>query len=236
VSHLQEALARGIPAVTSNKWPVALHGLRLNQLARRTSAPLRAESTVMSGTPVLSTLTKGLAGASPTALRGVLNATANFVLSEMARGRSYAKALDGARRRGVAERDPSADVDGHDTVAKLMILAALVFGHQLRVSDVSRRGISSLTEEEISEGRSEGLRIRELATLAPSTPAAGSLAARVEPVRLGPDDLLAGVDGTNNAVTCEAEPLGEVTVIGPGAGVQLAGQGVLSDLINIARR
>ena len=235
-SHLQEALARGIPAVTSNKWPVALHGVQLNELARRKSVPLRAESTVMSGTPVLSTLTEGLVGASPTALRGVLNATANFVLSEMARGKGYAQALSEAGRSGLAERDPSADVDGRDTVAKLMVLAALVFGRQLRVSDVSRRGISSVTEEAMSEARSEGLRIRELATLEPSTAAAGSLAARVEPVPLRPDDLLAGVDGTNNAVICQAAPLGEVTVIGPGAGVQLAGQGVLSDLINVALR
>jgi homoserine dehydrogenase len=234
-SHLQEALARGIPAVTSNKWPVALHGVALNELARRKSAPFRAESTVMSGTPVLSTLTKGLVGASPTALRGVLNATANFILSEMARGKGYVEALGEAGRRGLAESDPSADVDGHDTVAKLMVLAALVFGRQLRVSDVSRRGISSVTDEAMSEARSEGRRIRELATLEPSA-AAGSLAARVDLVRLRPDDLLAGVDGTNNAVICQAEPLGEVAVIGPGAGVQLAGQGVLSDLINVALR
>ena len=82
-SHLEEALARGIPAVTSNKWPVALHGVRLAELGQ-----LRAESTVMSGTPVLSTLTTGLAGASPLAVRGVLNATANSIVSEMFRGTS----------------------------------------------------------------------------------------------------------------------------------------------------
>ena len=123
-SHLAEALERGIPAVTSNKWPIAIHGVALAELARRQSAFLRAESCVMSGTPVLSTLSEGLAGATPLAIRGVLNATANYILSDMARGQSYADALAAAQNEGLAERDASADVDGHDAVAKAMVLSA----------------------------------------------------------------------------------------------------------------
>jgi homoserine dehydrogenase len=153
-SHLESALTRGIPAVTSNKWPVALDGVRLAELGRSHSTSFRAESTVMSGTPVLSSLTQGLAGASPVAVRGVLNATANYIVSEMSRGRSYGDALAEAQRQGLAERDPSADVDGHDAVAKIMVLAALVFGHQLRLADVSRRGISSVTREAVDDARS----------------------------------------------------------------------------------
>ena len=233
-SHLESALSRGIPAVTSNKWPVALDGVRLAALGRSHSAPLRAESTVMSGTPVLSTLTQGLAGASPVAVRGVLNATANYIVSEMSRGQSYGDALADAQRTGLAERDPSADVDGHDTVAKIMVLAALVFRQQLRLADISRRGISSVTQEAVDAARSEGRQIREVATLEPSPNAAGALTARVEPVALAADDPLARVDGTANAVVCRAEPLGTITVIGPGAGIELAGQGVLSDLVNVA--
>lgn len=235
LSHLREALGRGIPAVTSNKWPIALHGVRLTELAQRRSTALRAESTVMSGTPVLSTLSDGLAGASPTATRGVLNATANFILSEMARGKRYEDALAEAQRRGLAERDPSADVEGHDSVAKVMILAGLVLGRQLRTEDVSRRGISSIGDDAVKEARADGLTMREVATLGPSNSPPG-LIGRVEPVGLGLEDLLARVDGTDNAVVCEAEPLGEVMVRGPGAGVELAGQGVLSDLINVALR
>lgn len=235
-SHLEAALGRGIPAVSSNKWPVALHGVALADLGRANRAPLRAESTVMSGTPVLSTLSEGLAGASPVSLRGVLNATANFILTEMARGQSYGHALADAQRKGLAERDPSADVDGYDAVAKLMILAALTFGRQLRLDDVSRRGISSVTEEDIRQARSEGLQIREHATLAPSSSGPGSLIARIEPVGLGPDDPLARIDGTDNAVVFDVEPVGAITVTGPGAGVGLAGQGVLSDLLNVALR
>ncbi len=228
-SHLEEALGRGIPAVTSNKWPVALHGVELAELGRTHSAPLRAESTVMSGTPVLSTLREGLAGASPIAVRGVLNATANYIVSEMARGQAYADALAAAQRDGLAERDPSADVDGHDAVAKAMVLSGLVFGRQLRLEDVSRIGISSVTEEAVSQAISEGKRIREVTTVEGSV-------ARVEPVALDMDDPLARVDGTDNAVVCRADPLGQVTVVGPGAGLALAGQGVLSDLIATAVR
>ena len=104
----------------------------------------------MSGTPVLSTLREGLAGASPIAVRGVLNATANYIVSKMARGQAYADALAAAQRKGLAERDPSADVDGHDAAAKAMVLSGLVFGRQLRLEDVSRTGISAVTEEAVA--------------------------------------------------------------------------------------
>jgi homoserine dehydrogenase len=183
----------------------------------------------MSGTPVLSTLTEGLAGASPVAVRGVVNATANYVVSEMMRGKSYADALATAQRNGLAERDPSADVDGHDAAAKAMVLSALVFGRQLRLEDVSRNGISGVTEEAVNQAVSEGRVIREVTTVDGS-------GARVEPVALQADDALARIDGTNNAVVCRAEPLGEVTVVGPGAGLELAGQGVLRDLLVTAGR
>jgi len=228
-SHLAEALERGIPAVTSNKWPIAIHGVALAELARRQSAFLRAESCVMSGTPVLSTLSEGLAGATPLAIRGVLNATANYILSDMARGQSYADALAAAQNEGLAERDASADVDGHDAVAKAMVLSAVVFGRQLALEDVSRTGISSVTEEAVSQALSEGRRVREVTTVEGSV-------ARVEPVALEADDPLARIEGTDNAVLCRAEPLGQVMVVGPGAGVELAGQGVLSDLLQTAAR
>jgi homoserine dehydrogenase len=234
LSHLEEALGRGIPAVTSNKWPVALHGVRLTELARSTSTFLRAESTVMSGTPVLSTLSEGLAGSSPAAIRGVLNATANFIVSEIGRGKRYEDALAEAQRRGLAERDPSADVEGHDSAAKVMILSALVLRRQLRASEVSRRGIASIEDGALNQAVSEGLTVREVATLGPVDD--GTLLGRVEPVALEDDDVLAWIDGTANAVVCEARPLGEIMIRGPGAGVELAGQGVLSDLINVALR
>jgi homoserine dehydrogenase len=231
VAHMREALRRRVAVVTSNKWPVALKGLELRRLATEAEAAFRAESTVMSGTPVLGPLTEGLAGASPLALRGVLNATANFILTRMADGAAYEHALAEAQRSGLAERDPSDDVDGNDAVAKAMILAGLVFGHQLRPQDVVRRGISAIDEADVAHARARGTWIREVASL--DLPGS-DLSARVEPVALEGGDPLAWIDGTANAIVCQVAPLGQVTIAGPGAGLELAGQGVLSDLINVA--
>jgi homoserine dehydrogenase len=236
LAHMREALQRGIPVVTSNKWPVALHGVELAELARRRGVAFRAESSVMSGTPVLSALVDGLAGAVPVALRGLLNATANFILTRMAEGEAYEDALEEAQRVGLAERDPAADVEGHDAVAKVMILSALVFRRQLRREQVACTGITGISRSEIDQAAAAGARIKHVATLDFSEPRGeGHVSARVELERIGPDDQLAAVDGTTNAIICRADPVGEVTIIGPGAGPQLAGQGVLSDLIAVAR-
>ena len=223
--------------VTSNKWPVALHGVELAELARSRGAAFRAESTVMSGTPVLSALVEGLAGAVPVGLRGLLNATANFILTRMAEGKSYADALAEAQTAGLAERDPSADVDGHDSVAKLMILSSLVFGRQLQRDQVACRGLSELDDSEIRAAAAPGARLRHLATLAYSEPdGEGEVVARVEPAVLAVGDPLARIDGTTNAIIARSSPVGEIMIAGPGAGPELAGQGVLSDLIAVAVR
>jgi homoserine dehydrogenase len=236
ITHMREALQRGIPVVTSNKWPVALHGVELAELARSRGVPFRAESTVMSGTPVLSSLVDGLAGAVPIGIRGLLNATANFILSRMAQGLDYEEALAEAQSAGLAERDPAADVDGHDVVAKVMILSALVFGRQLRREQVARRGIADITRSEIEQAAAGGGRLKHVAMLEFSEPdGAGDVTARVEPELLRRDDPLASIDGTTNAVVCRADPVGEVTIIGPGAGPELAGQGVFSDVLAVAR-
>jgi homoserine dehydrogenase len=232
-AHMREALERGIPVVTSNKWPVALHGVELAALARAHGVAFRAESTVMSGTPLLSALVDGLAGAVPIAVRGLLNATANYILTRMTHGKSYEDALVEAQTAGLAERDPAADVEGYDAVAKVMILSALVFGRQLEREQVACRGITGISLADIAQAASRSARLKHVATLDFSAP--DGVIARVEPELVGHDDPLAKVDGTTNAVVCRARPVGEVTIIGPGAGPQLAGQGVLSDLIAVAR-
>jgi homoserine dehydrogenase len=235
-AHMREALTRGIAVVTSNKWPVALHGVELAGLAGAGGVAFRAESTVMSGTPVLGPLTEGLAGTRPIALRGILNATSNFILSAMGKGRSYEDALATAEAAGLAERGVEADVDGSDAMAKTMILAGLVFGRQLRAEQVLRRGIVGVTRAQIDNALAAGGHIRHVATLEFAEPdGGGEIKAAVEPLPLSGTDPLAAVEGTANVVVCRAEPVGEVTIIGAGAGLELAGQGVLSDLIAIAR-
>lgn len=235
VTRMRQALRRRIPVVTSNKWPVALNGVELAELAREKGVSFRAESTVMSGTPVLGTLVDGLAGTTPVSLEGILNATANFILTRMEQGASYEDALTEAQALGLAEREPTADVEGFDAMAKGMILAALVFGTQLRPDDIHRRGISSVDPGEIEAAVSRGARVKEVVTLELSQTGAERLTARVEPALVPNEHRLAAIAGVTNAVICRAQPVGDVMVTGPGAGPELAGQGVFSDLIAVAR-
>jgi homoserine dehydrogenase len=208
---------------TSNKWPVALAGVELATLAREQGVGFRAESTVMSGTPLLAALTDGLGGARPLRLRGVLNATVNFICSRVAAGAAYDEALREAQEAGLAERDPSADVSGLDSAAKVMVLSALVFRRQLDPGQVERRGIDSVAPR-------PGDRLREVAELDPQ---AGRYS--VAAIEVDAADPLHGVDGVMNSVQLEVEPLGRISVNGPGAGPELAGQGVFSDLIALSR-
>ena len=184
----------------------------------------------MSGTPVLTALTEGLGGARPVRARGVVNATVNVICSRLGTGVAYEDALAEAQRAGLAEPDPSADVDGWDSVAKVMVLSAVVFGTQLELGDVSVRGISALDRSEIEAALGRGERIREIATLDP-----GAGVASVEAVAVAADHPFFAVEGTRNELRLEVEPLGEVVMGGPGAGPELAGQGVYSDVIALAR-
>ena len=157
----------------------------------------------------------------------MVNATVNQMLTEMAGGASYDDALAQAQADGLAEPDPSADVDGRDECAKAMVLAALVFGVQLTPGDVRVRGISSLGAREEEALRSGGV-VRSVTTL--TRAASGGVSASVEPVVLEDDDPLRGVDGVENRLVVETPEGEELSFRGPGAGPEIAGLGVLNDL------
>jgi homoserine dehydrogenase len=177
-----------------------------------------------------------MAGARVRAIRGILNGTTNYILSAMATGRGYTEALAEAQKQGYAESDPTADVEGYDAVAKTLILASLIFGHSLRPDQVVRQGITAITKEQMHRALKEDKRIKLVASLhAVEDFGETPLEARVEPVALPLSDPLARVDGVMNAITIQADTLAEVTIIGPGAGRLQTGQGLLADLIAIAR-
>ena len=237
MSHIRAALEQDIHVITANKGPAALAAKELLALARQHSVQLRMESTVMAGTPVISTLSEGMAGARIRAIRGILNGTTNYILSAMAAGCDYAEALAEAQMQGYAEADPTADVEGYDTLAKTLILSAVVFDHPLRPEQVFRQGISALTREQVSRANSEGKRIKLIASLRlPSEDSAEESLpeTRVEPMELSLSDPLARVDGVMNAIVVQTDTLPEVAIIGPGAGRLQTGQGLLADLIAIA--
>ena len=238
MSHIRIAISKGMHVVTANKGPGALAAGELFTLARQHGVQLRMESTVMAGTPVISTIREGMAGASIHALRGILNGTTNYILTAMAAGQSYAAALADAQVRGYTETDPTADVEGYDAVAKTLILAALVFGHSLKPGDVIRQGITTIKREQVQQAIEQDKRIKLVASLrllAGDGRKEKVLEARVEPVALPLSDPLARVDGIMNALTIATDTLSEVTIIGPGAGRDATGQGLLADVIACAR-
>jgi homoserine dehydrogenase len=232
ISHIRTALARGMHVVTANKGPVALAASELLRLAQQHQVQLRMEATVMAGTPVLSSIREGMAGAQLSAIRGILNGTTNYILSAMAAGQDYAEVLAQAQALGYAEADPTADVEGYDALAKTLILAAVVFGQPLRPEQVARQGITSITRERVQAALREGKRVKLIASLERDA-RSGSLQARVEPIELPLSDPLARIDGITNAVTLQSDTLAEVTISGPGAGRLQTGQGLLADLIAI---
>ncbi len=234
MSHIRAALTKGMHVVTANKGPAALAAKELMELARQQGVQFRMESTVMAGTPVISTIQDGMAGAEVTSLRGILNGTTNYILSAMAEGHDYAEALAEAQAKGYAETDPTADVEGFDAVAKTLILASLVFDHQLKPEQVMRKGITAITREQVQTAIEQNKRIKLIASLCRVTGEGGqppTLEARVEPIALPSADVLAHVDGVTNAIAIQADTLSEVTVIGPGAGSIQTGQGLLADVL-----
>ena len=241
LSHIRQALEHGTHTITSSKGACAAAALDLIALARRRGVQFRMESTVMSGTPVLSTIRDGLAGTRVIAVRGILNGTANHILTLMAEGRTYPAALADAQAQGYAEPDPTDDVEGHDAVAKVRILAATAFGRAVPLDQVIRRGITGITPDMVQQAARDGCRIKLVASarLQPEGDGAGlaslPLEARVEPLALPLTNPLARVDGVLNALTIETDTVRTVTIIGPGAGPEQAGQGIFADLVALAR-
>jgi homoserine dehydrogenase len=194
---------------------------------------LRFEGTVMSGTPVLNLCESGLAGAGIRGVRGVVNGTCNFILSEMERGVAYEEALADAQRRGYAEADPSGDVDGWDAAAKALILANCVLGADLAIEDVARSGIRGLSAADIEAAAGEGKRWRLVVRVDRTD---GEWNAGVAPEKVDRDDPLGSLTGPGNLLVFDTEALGEVAVAGPGAGRRATGHAVVADLIAIHRR
>jgi homoserine dehydrogenase len=232
VSHCRAALQEGIHVVTTNKGPVALVWRELADLAASRGVQFRFEGTVMSGTPVLSTAAEALAGCEFARIRGILNGTTNYILSEMEQGRGYGESLATAQELGYAEADPTADVEGFDVLAKVVILANVVMGASLGVGEVSRTGIAGLDASEVAAAPAAGHRWKLIGQV---ERIGERVTASVGPVALPLEDPLASVTGVTNAVTLETDLVGPVTIVGAGAGREATGMALLSDLLAIHR-
>ncbi len=229
-SHFKAALESGKHLVTTNKGPTALFFKELSALARAKGVRFRYEGSVMSGTPVLNLNEFCLAGNEIREIRGILNGTTNFILSNMETGKSYAEALKEAQDLGFAEAVPDADVEGYDAMAKVIILAKAVMGADINVADVDRVGITRITIDDVNAAKAEGKRWKLIGRVARD---GASVRASVRPEKLPLADPLAGVMGATNAATFRTDLMGNVTIVGAGAGRIETGYSVLVDLLAI---
>ena len=232
VSHVRAALQGGKHVATTNKGPIALHYPELAALARQHKVKIEAEGTVMSGTPAIHLGREQLVGAGIRRIQGILNGTTNYILTQMESGASYAGALSDAQARGYAEADPTGDVEGIDAAGKVVILANLLMGESLTMRDVKRTGITGITPQDIIEAREAGERWKLIGMVEKTD---GRIQATVQPLRLPLAHPLASVSGATNAITYSTDLLGDVTLVGPGAGRIETGYALISDLLAIHR-
>jgi homoserine dehydrogenase len=232
LSHIQAALESGKHVITANKGPIALHFPQLNRLAQSKNLKIGVEGTVMAGTPALHLGMDLLAAARITRVQGILNGTTNYILTRMETGARYVDALAEAQAKGYAEADPTGDVEGYDAAAKVVIIANQLMGLPLTLADVDREGISQLTPADIGEAHATGERWKLICLVEKR---GDGFIAQVRPTRVPLVHPLAVIGGATNAITYTTDLLGDVTLIGPGAGRVETGYALLLDLLEVMR-
>ncbi len=225
LSHIKTAFKTGKHVVTTNKGPLALALPALTELADFNKVYLRFSGTVGGGTPVLEFAKKCLSGDKIVAIRGILNGTTNYILTEMEEKRiPFQQALDNAQKLGYAEADPSMDIDGVDPACKVVIMANWIMDKKFTLRDVDVQGIRDITLQALEEASKRGNTIKLVGSI-DDIP-------KVAPTEISKHDPLC-VSGVLNAVTFVSEFAGEETIIGRGAGGMETASAVLRDLLDI---
>jgi homoserine dehydrogenase len=234
LTHCRAALELGMHVITANKGAL-VHGYRsLSELARRAGRRFAFEATVLGGAPLFSVFRKTLPALELLSFRGVLNSTTNIVLTRMERGESLDEAVRYCQSVGVAETDPSADLDGWDAALKVAALATVLFDVPLTPLDVERSGIRDITPERIAEARATGHRWKLVCA---AERVGGPLKARVAPELVPSADPLYGLEGSATAVTFRSDAVGDYTIIEgerPGliAGPESTAYSLFADLLD----
>ncbi len=228
-SHIKAALAKRMHVTTTNKGPVALFLSQLLKLAQKNKVKFLYEGTVMSGSPMINLARETLAGSHILEVKGILNGTTNYILTQMENGMAYADALKKAQELGYAEAVPDADVLGWDALAKVTIIANAIFGAHNKPSDFQCEGITKISAEAIADAKSRGKRYKLIGRVwRDGKKVNGS----VTPEQVDISHPLAGVMGATNAITFTTDTLGDVTIVGPGAGRIQTGFSALIDIIH----
>jgi homoserine dehydrogenase len=231
IDHIKAALESGAHAVSANKGPVVHAYRELRGVAAAHGRKFFFESAVMDGTPVFSMFPHCLPAVELRGFRGILNSTTNVVLTEMEKGATLEAAVKRAQEIGVAETDPSDDLDGWDAAVKVAALAIVLMGANIKLSGVEREGIRSLTPELVRSARSEGMRYK----LVCSAERTGeSVRARVRPKKLPLSDPLAQLEGTTSAVRFDMDVFG-LSIIEHKPGVIATAYGLFADFIRAVK-
>ena len=230
---VEAALRRGLHVVTANKALLAASGVKLATIAEEKGVLLNFEAAVAGGIPVIKALRESLTGNTVSRVYGIMNGTCNYILTRMEKeGLSFEACLAEAQRLGYAEADPSFDIEGNDTAHKLSILTTLAFGTQIAPDEIYLEGISNISIEDIHAAADLGYRIKLLG-VAQRTET--GIEQRVHPTMVPRDSVIAQVDGVTNAVAVESDILGELLMVGPGAGGDATASAVLGDIADIAK-
>jgi len=233
VNHLRLALEMGMHAVTANKGPVVHAHAELTELARQKGRKFFFESTVMDGAPIFSLYRETLPAADLLSLRGVLNSTTNMMLTLMENGDSFDQAVAHCQKIGIAETDPSGDIDGWDASVKVAALATVMMGIPLKPAEVERQGIRGITSQMIADAKAQGKRYKLVCT-AKRTPE--GLRAKVAPELVGVDSPMYGVEGTTSIVQFETDVLGMLSLVEANPGPHTTAYGLLADFLNAVRQ
>ncbi len=227
------ALNNGKHVVTANKALIALHGNEIFKAAQEHGVTVGFEAGVAGGIPIIKTLREGLAANTIEWLAGIINGTANFILTEMReKGSDFSSVLKQAQELGYAEADPTFDVEGIDAAHKLTILASIAFGIPLQFEKVSITGITGITPQDIEYANELGYRFKHLG-IAKRTDK--GLELRVHPTLIPKKRLIAHVNGVMNAVVIKGDAVGSTLHYGAGAGSLATASSVVADLVDITR-
>lgn len=230
IDHIKAALGVGMDVITANKGPVAYAYDELRDMARVRSAHFRFEGTVMDGTPIFNLVEKTLPGCEVIGLAGILNSTSNFVLDRMSKGCTMDEAIHDAQALGIAEADPSLDIDGWDAAAKIAALANVLMEANTNPKAVIRTGIRNVTSKDIADAKAQNRKIKLVASASRQN---GAVRLEVGPQMVGPDNPFYTVDGTSSALTIRTDLMGDLTVLEGGPGITQTAYAVFSDMLLI---
>jgi homoserine dehydrogenase len=230
---IMKALGAGKDVVTANKALLAEHGGEIFKAAGRAGRAVGFEASVGGGVPIIRVLREALAGDRQQAVYGIVNGTCNSILTTMSeQGAEFEIALEQAQRAGLAEADPTLDIEGHDSAHKLCLLVTLAFGSALKPRQVYTEGITEITQADIAYARELGYVIKLLAIAKNQD---GAIEARVHPTMIPAHHVLARVSGAYNAIYIQGKALGSTMYLGLGAGQMPTATAVLADVLEIAR-